>query len=596
VIPLSPVLAEGAVFLVLALTLVGFVSGVWRYDVVAMVAALVLSLLGIIPAERVFAGFGHPAVITVAAVLIVGHGLQNSGLVALLASWMRRAGDRPTAQVGTLSTVIAAASAFMNNVGALALFLPVAVRLARRSAIPASVLLMPLAFASLFGGMVTLVGTPPNIIISTFRPEGSGGSFGIFDFAPVGLALTAAGILFISFVGWRLLPRRDPPAEGGGLFDIQEYMTEVRVPEGSPLDGKPLRELGKEREGDVLVVAMVRNGRRVPAPGPHEVIRVADILILEADSQALEDLTDGEQLELTGSGSPDRETLSSEDVSLLEVVVRPDSPLVGRSAGSLGLRWRHGVSVLAVSRRGSRISRRLAQVRFEAGDILLMQMVEAEVEEKLSSLGVLPLAERELSVGRSRRVLLAVGIFGAAIALTTVGLLPVTVSFSLAAVLMATTGLIRIREIYREVDLAILVLLAAMLPVGEALETTGGADRIAGWVLALGGSLPPSGTLSVILLATMLLTNVINNAAAVVLMAPIALTVAGGLQVSPDPFLMAVAVGGSAAFLTPIGHQSNLLVMGPGGYRFADYWRMGLPLQVLTMAVAVPMIILVWPM
>ena len=595
-IPLSPVLAEGAVFLVLALTLVGFVSGVWRYDVVAMVAALVLSLLGIIPAERVFAGFGHPAVITVAAVLIVGHGLQNSGLVALLASWMRRAGDRPTAQVGTLSTVIAAASAFMNNVGALALFLPVAVRLARRSAIPASVLLMPLAFASLFGGMVTLVGTPPNIIISTFRPEGSGGSFGIFDFAPVGLALTAAGILFISFVGWRLLPRRDPPAEGGGLFDIQEYMTEVRVPEGSPLDGKPLRELGKEREGDVLVVAMVRNGRRVPAPGPHEVIRVADILILEADSQALEDLTDGEQLELTGSGSPDRETLSSEDVSLLEVVVRPDSPLVGRSAGSLGLRWRHGVSVLAVSRRGSRISRRLAQVRFEAGDILLMQMVEAEVEEKLSSLGVLPLAERELSVGRSRRVLLAVGIFGAAIALTTVGLLPVTVSFSLAAVLMATTGLIRIREIYREVDLAILVLLAAMLPVGEALETTGGADRIAGWVLALGGSLPPSGTLSVILLATMLLTNVINNAAAVVLMAPIALTVAGGLQVSPDPFLMAVAVGGSAAFLTPIGHQSNLLVMGPGGYRFADYWRMGLPLQVLTMAVAVPMIILVWPM
>jgi di/tricarboxylate transporter len=596
VISLSPGLAEGAVFLVLALTLVGFVSGVWRYDVVAMLAALVLFILGIIPGDRLFAGFGHPAVITVAAVLVVGHGLQNSGLVALLATWMQRAGERPTAQVGALSTVVAASSAFMNNVGALALFLPVTVRLARKSGLSASILLMPLAFASLFGGMVTLVGTPPNIIIATFRPRDAGGPFGMFAFAPVGLALSAAGILFISLVGWRLLPRRDPPGEGGGLFDIQEYMTEVRVPEGSPLDGTPLRALEQENEGDVLVVALVRNERRVPAPAPHEVIRIGDVLILEADSQALEELTDRGQLELTGSGSPDQETLSSEEVRLLEVVVRPDSRLVGRSAGSLGLRWRDGVSVLAVSRRGSRISRRLAQVRFEAGDVLLMQMVEEEVEEKLASLGVLPLAERELSVGRSRRILLAVGIFGAAIALTTADLLPVTVSFSLAAVLMVTTGLIRTRDLYRQVDLAILVLLAAMLPVGEALESSGGADRIAGWVLSLEGSLPPWATLAIILLATMLLTNVINNAAAVVLMAPIALTVAAGLQVSPDPFLMGVAVGGSAAFLTPIGHQSNLLVMGPGGYRFTDYWRMGLPLQILTLALAVPMILLVWPM
>jgi len=595
-ISLPPGLAEGAVFLVLVLTLVGFVSGVWRYDVVAMVAALVLFVLGIIPSERLFAGFGHPAVITVAAVLVVGHGLQNSGLVALLAGWMRRAGERPTAQVGTLSTVVAAASAFMNNVGALALFLPVAVRLARKSGVSASILLMPLAFASLFGGMVTLVGTPPNIIIATFRPQDSGGPFGMFDFAPVGLALSAAGILFISLVGWRLLPRRDPPGEGGGLFDIQEYMTEVRVPEGSPLDGTPLGELGTERDGEVVVVALVRNERRVAAPAPHEVVRIGDVLILEADSQTLEELADGERLELTGSGSPDQETLSSDDVRLLEVVVRPDSPLVGRSAGSLQLRWRHGVNVLAVSRRGTRISRRLAKVRFEAGDILLIQMIEVEMEEKLASLGVLPLAERELSLGRSRRILAAVGIFGGAIALTTTDLLPVTVSFSLAAVLMVTTGLIRIRDLYRQVDLAILVLLAAMLPVGEALEATGGADRIAGWILSLGASLPPSGTLVVILLASMLLTNVINNAAAVILMAPIALTVAAGLQVSPDPFLMGVAVGGSAAFLTPIGHQSSLLVMGPGGYRFADYWRMGLPLQLLTLAVAAPMILMVWPM
>jgi di/tricarboxylate transporter len=594
VIDLSPGLAEGAVFVVLALTLLGFISGVWRYDVVAMLAALVLFVMGLIPSERMFAGFGHPAVITVAAVLVVGHGLQNSGLVALLASWMERAGDRPTAQVGTLSAMVAASSAFMNNVGALAVFLPVAVRLARTSGASASILLMPLAFASLFGGMMTLVGTPPNIIIATFRPQESGGAFRMFDFAPVGLVLTAAGVLFISLLGWRLLPRREPAGDGGELFDIQEYMTEVRVPEGSPLDGTRLGELGKD--GDVVVVALVRSGCRVPAPSPHEVVRIGDVLILEADSQALEELADGEQVELAGGGSPLQESLSSEEVRLLEVVVRPDSQLVGRSAGSLRLRWRHGVNVLAVSRRGTRISRRLAQVSFEAGDILLIQMPDEEVEEKLAALGVLPLAERALAVGRSRRVLLAVGIFAAAIALTTADLAPVAVAFSLAAVLMVATGLIRIRDLYRQVDLAILVLLAAMLPVGEALETSGGADRIAGWVLSLGEAFPPWGTVAVILGSAMLLTNVINNAAAVVLMAPIALTVAAGLQVSPDPFLMAVAVGGSAAFLTPIGHQSNLLVMGPGGYRFADYWRLGLPLQLLTLAVAVPMILLVWPM
>lgn len=593
---LPPAAAELAVFVTLGLTLALFVAGPWRYDLVAVGAALALAVLGIIPGERLFLGFGHPAVITVAAILVVSRGLQGSGVVEVMAGWLYRVGDRTTVQLLALCGLVAVASAFMNNVGALALFLPVAVRLARNSGVPPSVLLMPLAFASLLGGMVTLIGTPPNIIVATFREEVTGVSFAMFDFAPVGVGVTVAGVAFIALLGWRLLPPREGNGEGDDLFSIQEYMTEVRIPEGSPLEGKPLAEVGASTEGEATVVALVRGDHRVPAPSSRDLLRVGDVLVLQAGSDALGELADGRRFELVGRGEPHEEFLTSDDVSLMEVVVRPDSPLVGRSAASLNLRLREGVNVLAVARRGSRLTRRLGKVTFEAGDVLLLQLRSAGIQESLDRLGCLPLARRELRMGQPRRIATAVVLFAGALALTVLGILPVTVAFTLAALVMVLVKLVPLPDLYRSVDWPVIVLLAAMIPVGEALESTGGAARIAGWILASGGVLPPAGAVGLLLVGTMFLSDVVNNAAAVVLMAPIAITVAAGLGASPDPFLMAVAVGGSSAFLTPIGHQSNILVMGPGGYRFGDYWRMGLPLEVVTLLVALPLILWAWPL
>ncbi len=595
-VALSGGIAELVVFGVVALALVLFITAPWRYDVVALLCALFLTVLGIIPADRLFAGFAHPAVITVAAVLMVSRGLQSSGLVELLAGWLSRVGDRITLQVAALSVLVAVCSAFMNNVGALALFLPVAIRMARKSGNPPSALLMPIAFASLLGGMVTLIGTPPNIIIGTFRGETEAGPFRMFDFAPVGAAVTAAGILFITLLGWRLLPRRKGAESEDDLFDIQEYMTEVRVPEGSRLEGSPVAELQKGTEGEVMLVALIRGDRQVPAPPPNELLRAGDVLILEADSEALEELADGKRIEMVGEEALDREALSSEEVSLVEVVVRPDARVVRRSARSLNLRWRYGVNLLAVARRGKRVSGRLADVRFEAGDVLLLQVGGGSVQEVLADLGCLPLAERDLRVGKPRQVLLGVLLFGGAMALAATGTLPVTVAFAGAALAMVLARLLPLRDLYASVDWPVIVLLAAMIPVGEALETTGGADRISGYILSLGELMPAAATVAVLLVGTMFLSDLVNNAAAVVLMAPIAMAVASGLDASLDPFLMAVAVGGSSAFLTPIGHQSNVLVMGPAGYRFGDYWRMGLPLEVVTVAVALPIILLVWPL
>jgi di/tricarboxylate transporter len=595
-ISLADPVAELAVFGVLILALALFVAGPWRYDLVALGVALMLALVGVIPADRLFTGFAHPAVITVAAVLVVSRGLQASGLVQIISGWVVRIGDRTTLQVAALSLMVAVCSAFMNNVGALAIFLPVAVRLARKCGQPPSVLLMPLAFASLLGGMTTLIGTPPNIIIASFRAEDGAMAFQMFDFAPVGVGVTVAGILFISLVGWRLLPERTGGGAEEDLFQIQEYLTEIRVPEDSSVEGDTLRKVEEEVEGGFLVVALIRNGRKLPAPSPWEVLQAGDILLVEAGSEALEELADGSRFALEGERELDQEALKSEEVSLLEVVVRPDSPLVGRSAASTNLRWRHGANLLALARRGERLTRRLGHVKLEAGDVLLLQVRSERVQETLSAMGCLPLAERDLKVGRPRRLILGVGLFGIAMILTATGQLPVTVAFTGAALAMVLFNLVPLRELYTSVDWPVIVLLGAMIPVGEALETTGGADRIAGYILMLGDQLPAAGTLAVVMVGTMFLSDLVNNAAAVVLMAPIAITVSLGLGVSADPFLMAVAVGGSSAFLTPIGHQSNVLVMNPGGYRFGDYWRMGLPLEVLTVLVGIPLILTFWPL
>lgn len=586
-------------FIVLVAMLVLFVWNRWRYDIVALVALLVVAVAGLVPPSQVFAGFGHPAVITVAAVLVLSRGLLNAGVVDSLARQLTRVGNQPMIQVATLTGIVALCSGFMNNVGALALLMPVAIWMSRRGGRSPSFLLMPLAFGSLFGGTLTLIGTPPNIIIAAYREQSGALPFGMFDFIPVGAAITMCGIIFISIIGWRLTPQRKEQDSAEDLFEISSYLTELLVPEGCKFAGRTLYDLiaAVRNDADVVVIGLVRTGRRQQMPSTYEVIKENDILLVEADSDSLKTLIDVTGLKLAeASGNEDKEKAREGGPNLVEATVAPGSMLAGKTARSLDLRERYGINVLAVARQGRRLRERLGKIRFVTGDILLIQGREESLPSTLNDLGCLPLASRGLRIGKPRNVLLAICIFAVSLALIACKLLPAATALAGGAAAMVLAGLISPGEIYKSIDMSIILLLAAMLPIGHALESTGGSQLIAYKLLAVGRSASPAMTLVILMTATMLLSNLVNNAAAAILAAPIAINLAKGMELSVDPFLMAVAIGSSCAFLTPIGHQSNTLVMAPGGYKFGDYWRMGLPLSVLVVATAVPVILWIWPL
>ncbi len=596
---------QGMVFGILIATLGLFIWNRLRFDVVSMLALLAIALTGLVPSSELFAGFGHPAVVTVAAVLVISQGLVNGGVVDSIARLLGRVGHRPTLQVLMLTGVVALCSGFINNVGALALLMPVAVWMSREAGRSPSLLLMPLAFGSLLGGTMTLIGTPPNIIIASYREAGS---FGLFDFAPVGAAITLAGIAFITLAGWRLTPQRQDSDEGGKLFSVGDYVTELRVPEASPYAGSTLHNLltDADSEEDVVVLALIRGDSRSLAPSTYKVLKEGDVLLVEADTESLQEFLDHTGLTLASVSEDDdesreeesaarsRKELSAGEIRLMEVVVTPESSLVGQTANRLNLREYHGLNIVALARQGHRLKRRLGDVHIQAGDILLVQGHEDSLSGTLQRLGCLPLAERGLRLGRDRNALLAGGLFIAAIVTIVAGWMSPPVALVACALSMVLTGLLNASDAYKAIDWSIIVLLAAMIPVGQALETTGGAELIAAQMLALSEGLAPAVVLAVVLVGTMLLSNVVNNAAAAILVAPIALSLSAELGMASDAVLMAVAVGASCAFLTPIGHQSNALVMEPGGYRFGDYWRLGLPMSILVTAVAVPMIMLVW--
>ncbi|MDE2787778.1 MAG: SLC13 family permease [Chloroflexota bacterium] len=590
---------EAIVFAVLALSLVLFIVGKWRYDIVAVLALLVLAIAGIVPAAEAYKGFGHPAVITVAAVLVLSRALYNSGVVDVIAGWYSRIPELLTVRIAALSGMTAFLSAFMNNVGAVSLLLPVAIRVSNRSEHPPSRYLMPLAFTSLLGGMITLIGTPPNVIIANFREERLGAPFQMFDFTLVGLMVTAAGVVFIVLVGWRLIPSRQTPLSLGDTVDIESYMTEVRVPEDSRFVGRRLGDIEDFADEDVTIAGLLHRGIVYGAPSSYQIIDANDILIIEADPEELAAFMVNTGLELAGSEDAQSEisqTLDPENVAIVEAIVTPGSLAQDRSARELRLHSEFGLNLLGVSRRGQRFVRRLRHINFRLGDVLLLQGQEEAVQTALPRLGLLPLAERELRIGQRRRLLFPLAVFATALLLTSFGLLSVQVSFVAAVVVLLVTRVVSLEEAYEAIDWPVIVLLGAMIPVGEALETTGGAARIAATFGDLGAALPPWAMLGIVLVTTMLLSAVINNAAAVILMAPIGINVAENIGASLDPLLMAVAIGGSSAFLSPIGHQSNTIVMGPGGYRFADYLRMGLPLEIVIVVVCIPAIMWVWPL
>ncbi len=590
----------------LGILVVFFVWERWRYDLVALAGLLIATLLGFVPADDAFLGFGHPAVVTVAAVLIISRGLSNAGAVEFLANYIKGATSSPTLHVVSLSTVGGLLSTIMNNVGALALLMPVAIQSSLDAKRSPAVVLMPLAFGTILGGMATLIGTPPNIIIANYRAEITGQPFGMFDFSPVGGVVAVAGIIFVALIGWHLIPmaRRSKNAPQD-LFHLQDYLTEVKVPEGSKAIGQSLSALESATEdSDALIIGLIRGEQSIRGAAWREEIQIGDVLVLEAGPQGLNKFVSALGLELTGTQPKDelleletKKPTGTPDEILLEAVVPPDrSWLVGRLAGTLKLRSKFGVSLLGVSRQGTPYRGRLKEFRFKAGDVLLLQGEKDQVLEVISSLGCLPLAERGIQLGKSGQAWLAGGIFGFALISALTGFVSLPVALMGAALGMVLFTVVSPRDVYQVIDWPVLVLLGAMIPLGRALEQSGATTVLAQYLVDVTTGYSPILLLGLIMVFTMLLSDVMNNAATAVVMAPFSVAVAHSLGLNADPFLMSVAIGASCAFLTPIGHQNNLLVMGPGGYRFGDYWRMGLPLEILILAVSLPLLVIFWPL
>ena len=586
--------------IVLFLLIVGvFALLLWgrvRYDIVAFAALIITIITGVIPVEQAFSGFGHPATVIIALVLVVSRGLSNSGAVEFIARFVVSGSRTITMHIGLMSGVGAALSALMNNVAALALLMPVDGEAAKRADRSPALTLMPLSFATILGGMVTLIGTPPNIVVATFRNDALGEPFRMFDFAAVGGVVAIVGVVFVALFGWRLLPaelvKRDARKE---LQDLAGYVSEAIVLQGSNIVGESLREVFPLAEDhDVAILGLVRNGRRLPGSARREKVSVGDFVVMEGAATAMETFIGTAGLEFAGTDQ--NIEMLGESQSLAEVVVPEGARIEGRSAMDMRLAYRQGVMLLGVLRQGTPFRDRVRKLPLRAGDVLLLSGPEDRLPDVVMWLGCLPLADRGLRLLQRKKTWLAIGFFGLAILAASTGVVYLPVALGAAAVLYVLFGLVRPAELYESVEWPIIILLGSMIPIGAAFESSGGAALIAQLIVDGTEGFPVFVVLLTLMVVTMTLSDVLNNVATALIAAPIAVDIAFSLGVSPDPFLMAVAVAASCAFLTPIGHKNNTIILGPGGYRFGDYWRMGLPLEILVVVVALPMILLVWPL
>jgi di/tricarboxylate transporter len=583
-------------FSLITLIFIFLIWGKIRYDVTAFAALVLASLAGVIPKDQVFSGFGHPAVIIIALVLIVSRGLSRSGAIDMLASKLVDSSRSLTKHVGLMAFVSAALSSIMNNVAALALLMPIDMQAAQRAKRSPALTLMPLSFASILGGMVTLIGTPPNIVIATFRESALGEPYGMFSFAPVGLVVAIVGVLFVSFIGWRLIPvergKHDTLLE---LGDLEDYISNAKVPETSSAVGKTLKNLEPFAEkSDVNILGLVRRGKRLPGTARREAIRKSDLVVIEGRPDAIDQFVGSADLEHVGAEKHDG--ILSNAVALVEVVVPKGARIEGRTAMDVRLLYRRNVSLLGISRKGRRIREQVRKAPIKAGDILLLLGPEEQLPDVVDWLGCLSLAERGFEVPQRGKAWTAVAVFAAAIIAASTGLIYLPIALSAVVVIYVLLRIVPLSQIYSSVEWPVIVLLGSMIPIGAALEKSGGTTLVANAIVDWTAGWPTVAVLTILMLVTMTLSDVLNNVATALIAAPIGIDIATRLDANPDSFLMAVAVAASCAFLTPIGHKNNTIVMGPGGYKFGDYWRMGLPLEILVVIVGIPMILFVWPL
>ncbi len=626
-----------AILLIIVMTFILFIWGKLRYDIVSIIALcslfIVDEILGgpksnlVVSESNLFIGFAHPAVITVALVLIISRALQNSGVVDLISRQIAPFSKNKITHIASLSGVAAILSAIMNNVGALALMLPVALKSSVKRKISPSIILMPLAFASILGGMVTMIGTPPNIIISTFRetflidikaralenplspaakyfasqninieqfkPE----PFSMLDFSPVGGAIALMGVFFVALIGWRLIPKTFyKKYEKESLFSIDRYITEIRIPKGSKFIGLKVNKIQSFTEDRLTITGYIFKNGTIHLPHNDHVIEEGELYQIKADPVELRVMMNEYGLRFPKLMREHIDTLKDEQTTFREVLITPGSPLENRRRNYFNKFTSNTLILMAVARQGQPIRKRLGNVIFRVGDVLLLQGNTENLNDNISSLELIPLAERNVQIGVFSKVGIALLIFGVAIALSIFGILPITLAFVGAVLMYIFTGILPIRELYQQIDWPIIVLLGAMIPVSNALQTTGSTELIASFMVDITYAMPPWFILGLIMVVTMTLSDVINNAATALIMAPIAVEIAIYIGASIDPFLMSVAIGASSAFLTPIGHQCNALVLGPGGYKFSDYWKMGLPLEILIVILGTPLILYFWPL
>ena len=591
----------------------------WRYDIVAVIALVALVALDAIlggetselvkDPKRVLEGFGHPAVVTVAAVLIISRALRNSGVVDQISRSVMPFTKNQIPHILSLSLVVMVLSAFMNNVGALALMLPVALKTAVDRQRSPTILLLPMAFASILGGMMTMIGTPPNIIIANLRVELTRklpedfiqeSAFGLFDFFSVGGLVAVAGLLFIVLIGWRLIPGKSHKKPGmESLFQINDYITEISTPADCKWVGKTVTEVEELVGEKMAIFGFIRKDDKVLPPNPDGIIQEGCRYVVKADPVELQGLIEEHGLHLSKEMRHRIDSLKGENTGFTEAIVTAGSPLLGRTRTYLRRHSGNTMTLMAVARQNKPIRKQLKEVVFRVGDVLLLHGKTPEMDDTIADLNLLPLAERELNVGTFSRIGLSVAIFVGAIGLSMTGF-PMTIAFLGAVLAYILCGILPLRDIYREVEWPIIVLLGAMIPVSQAFQSTDCTGLIAESIKGLTGALPswsmPWSMVSLVMIVTMCLSDIINNAATAFIMAPIAVGISGTLGLHPDPFLMAVAVGASCAFLTPIGHQCNAMILGPGGYRFWDYWKVGLPLEIVIVLIGTPLILHFWPL
>ncbi len=583
---------------ILAFTVIGIMMAVFiwdrfRYDIVACCALVLAVAVGIIPVDEAFSGFSDDIVIIVGSALVVSAAVARSGIVDLAIKKFFPNLTSVRAQLALLMVAVAVLSAFIKNIGALAIMMPVAFQFSRRSGVSPSKYLMPMAFSALLGGLMTQVGTSPNIVVSQLRADLTGAPFTMFDFTPVGAVLTLVGVTFLLFFHWLVPARTKQNSSIEDAVEIANYTSEATIPAQSSVIGKPLSELLKFGDTEVIATAVLRGTTRM-SPFPDLELHENDSVILEGSSAAIDRVVSNAKLHLSGKPLRDKGQLRDDAVSI-EAIISRDSPLSGLSARELALSYTRGVNLLAVSRRGHRLSERLRDLTLMSGDVIVLQGNRNSLPGVMQDFDLLPLAQREIMLGTRRRAFIPLVILAAAMITTAFGWVPVAMAFFAAALGMAVFRAIPLTDLYKAVDGPILVMLAALIPVSDTLRTSGASELIAAWLGNIAGGLPPYAALGMILLTAMGVTPFLNNAATVLVMGPIAASFATALEYRPEAFLMAVAIGAGCDFLTPVGHQCNTLVLGPGGYKFSDYPRLGLPLSFIIVLVSVPTLLWVWP-